>query len=464
MRKSLFSQTFTYLFLSILLVVILLSSIFFISIRRSVAVWNVNRGQRLESLILPILTQVYRESGDLQEVTIHNSLSPFLTSNVFAYVFDSEQEPIYIYSNGGRVPSYSRNEIREALERLEERDRPLTPIVGNGNVIGYLAADTLGFSHDVANRRFLSSVFSFMAWGAGIAVIVAAISAFIFSSILSRQARSLVKSLQKLTNGEREIDFPSPQAEELHAIAKTAGHLQFRLQKEEQLRRQWAGDVAHDLRTPISALKVQLEGLTDGLFEPDHERLLSLNKEVERIESLVQDLRELNNMESPEMKLNRETLEVEPLLLQIISGFSHPDGGKKPEITFSSEIETCNADRHYINRALTNVVQNAVQHGDGNGDVHIAVYRRDGLVYFDVSNPGFIDPQKANRFFDRLYRDSSSRTSPGAGLGLPISRAIMRLHGGDAGIRQEGDRTHVYLSLDDRVEEAPRQNGSRTRE
>ncbi len=468
MKKSIFSQTFIYLFFSILLVVILLSSIFFFSIRRSVSAWNVNRGQRLENLILPVLTQVYRERGELEEVTIHNALSPFLTSNVFAYVFDEQNEPLYIYSNGGRIPLYNENKIEESLARLDDQDRPPTPIISNGEIIGYLAADTLGFTHDVANRKFLQNVFSFAGWGILFAVIVAVAASFIFSKIFSRQARSLVTGLQQLTEGERAVEFPSPQSEEMHAIAETANYLQFKLQKEEKIRRQWAEDVAHDLRTPISALKVQLEGITDGVFKPTHTRLLSLKKEVERIESLVQDLRELNKMESPEMKLNREIIAMEPLLHHAFSQFTSPGDSGRPTFSIECQIDNCSVDRHYLHRALTNVLQNAVQHSGQEGTIYVKVARQDKHVYFDISNPGIIEQEEAHRFFDRLYRNSKSRTNPGSGLGLPITRAIMRLHGGDAWIRQVGERTHVILTLED-TQECPHeavhhQNDNQSRE
>lgn len=448
-KKSLFSQTFTYLFISILLVIVLLSAIFFFSIRRSVAIWNVNRGQRLENLILPLITQVYRQTGDLEEVNIHKTLSPFLTSNVFAYVFDVDREPIYIYSQGGRVPLYNEGEIRSSLERLEDRNRPLTPIVEGGNVIGYLASDTLGFSHDVANRRFLRSVFNFMVWGIGIGVIVAAISAFIFSKKLSGQAKTLARGLQKLTQGDREVSFPSARSEEMNAIAETAGRLQSRLQEEEQLRRQWAEDVAHDLRTPVSALKVQIEGMADGVFSADHQRLHMISRETERIESLVQDLRELNKVESPEMKIKKVTVSVEPLLRELISQFVAKGEDEEKKFHIECRIQETRADRHYLYRALTNVLSNALIHGSSERNIHITAYREHEYVYFDISNPGEIDEESAKRFFDRLYKESSSRSDIGTGLGLPITRAIMRLHDGDAEIHQEGGRTHVYLSLYD---------------
>ena len=462
-RKSLFSQAFSYIFISLLLVVVLLSSVFFFSIRRSVAAWNVNRGQRLENLILPLLTQIYREHGRLEEVLIHHELSPFLNSNVFAYMFDENQEPIYIYSQGGRVPLYDQAEIAESLSRLDNRDRPLTAIVATGEVIGYLAADTLGFSHDVANRRFLQSLFSFIGWGGALAMIVALGAAYIFSKIFSRQAQAMVDGLQKLTEGNRQVDFPFSNAEEMSAIAASARRLQQQLQQEEQMRRQWADDVAHDLRTPVSALKVQLEGLSEGVFNPTQTRMQALYREVDRIDSLVQDLRELNRVESPEMKLDRRKTNLPQFFTQfknsVIAGKSMRD-----VLIVDCEEKTCWVDRHYLNRGFNNVLQNAVAHGKKDGKIHISVYHRGNYTVFDVANEGWIDPQYATQVFNRLYRGSSSRNEPGSGLGLSITRAIFRAHGGDAIIEQINGKTHVVLTVQDLADGESRQSDSQSRE
>ncbi len=458
--KTLFSQALTYIFVSILIVVLLLSSVFFFSIRRSVAVWNVNQGQRLENLLLPLLTQVYRQKGDLTNTTIHQELSPFLTSNVFAYIFSVDREPLYIYSKGGRIPLYDEDKVNASLQRIKDRQRPLSAIIANDTIIGYLAADTVGFAHDVANRRFLQSVFTFLGWGTGISIIVAAVSALIFSKIFSKQARSLANGLEKLTKGERGVKFPLARAEEMRAIAESARHLQKKLKQEENLRRQWAEDVAHDLRTPVSALKVQFEGLTDGVFEPTRERLESLFTEVCRIESLVNDLQELNKMESPEMQIEKEKIGVKQLVDKIIFLFTSSYQSNQKFFSVDCSVDSCWADRHYLHRALTNVINNAVRHVVPDGTIEVRIYREGDIVVFDISNTGTVNPDNLERFFDRLYRGSTSRSESGSGLGLPITRAITRLHGGDAWMKQINDRTHVYLTIHDRPQQFPPQTGT----
>jgi len=449
MKKSLFTLSFTYIFISIIFVVIILSTVFFFSIRRSVTAWNVNQGQRLENLILPMLTQVYREKGHLSEISIHRKISPFLTSSVFTYVFNKNRKLIYIYSYSSRVPLYNKNLVNEALDRLRDRSRPLTPILSDGDIIGYLAADTLGFAHDVANRQFLKTVFSFMAWGAIIALLVAVIASLIFSKFLSNQARSLAAGLKKLSQGHRHVDFPSQQAEEMNDIAETANYLQNKLQEEEKLRRQWAEDVAHDLRTPVSALKVQLEGLADGVFNPTGKKLKALYHESGRIESLVEDLRELNKVESPEMQIDREKIEIPSFIDNIIESTIHSSSLTKRYFSVKCNVKWCNADRHYLHRALSNVIKNAIDYMENDGSIKIYVFKENKYTVFDISNTGFINQENASRYFQRLYKETTSRSTAGSGLGLPITLAVMQQHGGKATLEQHGNKTHAILTLYD---------------
>jgi len=444
-RRNIFFQSFWYMTSALLLIVIFLSSFFFFSIRQSVAVWNVNKGQRLENLLLPLLTEVYNETGRLEELAIHEKISPFLTSNVFAYVFTSEKDPVYIYRQGVRVPFYVHTEVEYSLERLESRRRPLTAVVATGEIVGYLAADTLGFTHDAANVRFLQTVFQFILVGSLFAVFIAFFSSFWFSRFFSRQARVLVKGLKELSSGNRNISFPPVKATEMNEIAKSALQLQQQLLQEEEIRRQWADDVAHDLRTPVSGLKIQLEGLTEGVFKPTKKRLSALYEEVERIDNLVQSLRELSRVESPEMKIRRRCLDIETFVAKTVASLPEDEQNRIRRELFVKKVSV---DPYYFSRAIRNILQNAFLYGEKK-EVQITVYSRPPFIVFDIENYGYIEESITKKVFNRLYRGNQSRSTVGSGLGLPIARAIMQAHGGEAFIEQRGEKTHVFLTIFD---------------
>ena len=137
--------------------------------------------------------------------------------------------------------------------------------------------------------------------GAVVSFLLAVAVAFLFSSRLSRHAVGLAAGLSRIAAGERGVRFEGGGARELDQIGESAGVLQYRLAEEERLRGQWAADVAHDLRTPLAALRSQLEAMTDGVLPVTPARLQRASGELARVEALVADLAELSRIESPGM-------------------------------------------------------------------------------------------------------------------------------------------------------------------
>ncbi|MFW5777017.1 MAG: hypothetical protein ACOCZB_06995, partial [Spirochaetota bacterium] len=119
---------------SLLLATILIIGTVFVTLRRSVDIWNVNRGQRLENLILPILADVYRREGTLEPTEIHDQLRHILTANVYAYVFDRDRRPVYFYSLGRRTLLYDDEAVAANVQRLREQNQVLTPIVDGSDI------------------------------------------------------------------------------------------------------------------------------------------------------------------------------------------------------------------------------------------------------------------------------------------------------------------------------------------
>ncbi len=445
---SLFTRSLVAHLVSLLLLTLLVAGAFFFSVRRSVDVWNVNRGQRLENLILPILADVYRRTGELEPVRIHEHLRVMLTANVYAYVFNARGEPTYIYSLGRRVPLYDQPAVRAELRRLQESEQRPVPVVDGTEIVGYLAADTVGFAHDAANRRFLSSITGTVVIGMAGAVLVALGAAWLFASLLSRETRAVAGGLREIASGSRQVTFPPTPTHELREISDSAGRLQAQLLHEERLRRRWMEDIAHDLRTPIAALKSQLEGVLEGYLPATDTRLKNLHDEVRHVELLVSDLRELSRIESPDTVVTLEPVALCGFVTQIAEGvrvsFDHPEDRHTVSCAFDRTVP---ADPHLLRRALVNLLTNAFQHAEAGGEVTVSISERHGLVTVDIANTGSVDTDEIPRFFDRLYRGAKPDSRSGSGLGLPIAQTIVERHDGYIAMQQRGRMTHVYLQL-----------------
>lgn len=445
---SLFRRSLAAHLVSLLLLTLLVAGAFFFSVRRSVDVWNVNRGQRLENLILPILADVYRRTGSLEPSRIHEQLRVILTANVYAYVFDARGVPSYIYSLGRRIPLYDEQAVASELQRLRDSDRSPVPVLDGTVVVGHLAADTVGFTHDAANRRFLTSITGTVLAAMAGAVIVALGAAWLFASLLSRETRAVAGGLRAIAAGRRDVTFMTTATGELREISDSAHRLQTQLRDEERLRRRWMEDISHDLRTPVAALKSQLEGMLEGYLQPNEQRLRSLHDEIAHVEWLVSDLRELSMIESPDTVVAREPVHLGGFLVQITEGvrvsLDYPVEDVSVECTLDCPVA---GDPHLLRRAFVNLITNAFEHAEPGGKVMITAGVQEGRCRVDIANTGCVGADEIPRFFDRLYRGEKRRGRDGSGLGLTIARTIVERHQGSLEMKQLGNQTHVFVHV-----------------
>ncbi len=445
--KTLFAQTFTAFLISLSLLLLVVVSLFLFGVRRSIQDWNVYRDRSLQAVIVPQLQRVYRRDNELTRNSVQEALSQFLTDNHYVYVLSPDREPLFLYSRGENIMMEGEEAVERVLEGLERSQEMQRAVFDSEQLIAYISAGTTGFRGDVANLRFLRSMFTTVGIGVALSLIVALVAALVFSSYVSNQARGLAGGLRRLASGERHVSFPRRSSRELRTIASSAETLQSRLEQEEQLRRQWAEDVAHDLRTPIAALKTQFEGMMEGYLEPAPKRLEAVFSELLRLEGLVNDLRELNRMESPEMSIETKSVDAEHFVQELRRTFEVLAG--RDEVTFTAEhaVEQFTGDERLLARGVGNVLQNAFQHVEPGGAVSLELYARNGHTVFEVANTGRLDEDEIPRLFDRLYRGRSASKRNGSGLGLSITKAIIELHDGSVEITQQDDTTRVRLRI-----------------
>ncbi|MFP4204799.1 MAG: sensor histidine kinase [Spirochaetaceae bacterium] len=445
--RSLFSRAFLVISGSLLIVVLALSGVFVFGIQQSIERWNVHRGRRLQNLVVPALSRVYRQTGELDENSIHRALSPFLTSSVYVYVTTAEQEPLYLFVRGERGMIHDVEDTSRRMKELEAELSTPVPVLSGGDVVAYLYADTVGFRENVANRYLIQSMLTTVATGSIASLGVAFVLALLFSRLLSRHAELLAKGIQKLADGHRNVVFPAGGTRELRSIAASATTLQEQLTREERLRRRWTQDIAHDLRTPITALKTQFESIKEGVITPSPERLDALFEEVTRIERLVNDLRELSRMESPEMSLECETFRLEELLEDLEASFRPRVTERISSFTVEKHEGTIRADKHLLTRALTNLLDNAFRYVADGGVVEVKPLLTDDGVWFQIADTGQVAEEEVEFMFERFYRGENARNSPGTGLGLSISNAVIRLHKGRIRFRQNEDLVTFYVFI-----------------
>ena len=142
----------------------------------------------------------------------------------------------------------------------------------------------------------------------------------------------------------RTVVFPDKGSEEILSISKSASILQKELVHDEERRKQWAQDIAHDLRTPITAVKAQIEAVKDGVFKPDTERFTKLLKELGRLETLVEDMNSLSKIESSQNIAELGPAESSDIKMILKERFDVLADEKNISLSFSSEDFTVYCD------------------------------------------------------------------------------------------------------------------------
>jgi signal transduction histidine kinase len=200
-------------------------------------------------------------------------------------------------------------------------------------------------------------------------------------------------------------------------------------------------NVSHDLRTPLTHLQGYLETLRlkeDGLGEEERREYLEIAlQHAERLSRLVTDLFELAKLDTLDELVERERLPVGELVQDVTQKYrlSADERGISLEADLAGGPTMISADVGLMERALENVLENALRHTPSGGRISIAIKPREGMLSIDINDtgPGIADSDLP-RIFDRFYRlqDAATVEDPrGAGLGLAIAKRAVELHGGN---------------------------------
>jgi two-component system sensor histidine kinase BaeS len=296
---------------------------------------------------------------------------------------------------------------------------------------------------DLTRNALLAGLLSF---------VLATVAASIFTRRITRPLGALSDGARRLAAGERGIQLKVPKArDELQAVTLAFNHLVTGLERQEAWRRGMVADIAHDLRTPLSVLRSEIEAMQDGVSQPDQQGLDRLHAEVLLMARLVDDLRTLSLAEGGNLNLRLERTELQPFLSRTLESFSMraAQGGVNLRLEAVPDGLSATFDREQIMRLLQNLLENAVHHA-GPGTVEVSA-RPDGeFVALTVRDHGpGLQPEDVERVFERFYQTDASRTrardgSKGSGLGLAIVKAIAEAHGGRIAASNHPDGGAVF--------------------
>jgi len=278
---------------------------------------------------------------------------------------------------------------------------------------------------------------------------------------VAHDVRGVSDALAEVGRGERELRIASAARDEIGDLARAADAMAERLASEERARdssesarRELVAAVSHDLRTPISALRLLIEAVDDEIVDEATRRryLATMQTHIHSLSAMIDDLFELSRIEAGDIDWSMRQIELALLVDETVVAMRPEARARQVEISAQLEDRSlsAHADPERIQRVLFNLIRNAIHHTPADGSVTVRAEAGPDAVEVEVSDTGAgIPAADAARVFEPFYRGGAdaARDSDGAGLGLAISRAIVETHGGAIWIAPADGGTRVRFSL-----------------
>jgi two-component system, OmpR family, sensor histidine kinase MprB len=300
-----------------------------------------------------------------------------------------------------------------------------------------VAASLQATDRTLAGIRF----WSFLIGGIGIAL-AAGLAALVAAEALRpvRRLTAAAESVATTGNLAERVDVKGN--DELAQLASRFNEMLAALERSVGAQRRLVADASHELRTPLTAVRTNLDLLREGKLPADEaQRALDESSvELDGLTTLVSDLVELARGE--ERKLRVEDVQLDDLVATVVDRAKT----RAPQMTFVTSLAPVHvtADPVLLERAISNLVDNAVKWSPAGGPVEITV--REGEVTVTDHGPGIAE-EDLPRIFDRFYRAATARSKPGAGLGLAIVREAATAHGGTATVENAATGARFRLTL-----------------
>ncbi len=289
------------------------------------------------------------------------------------------------------------------------------------------------FTYKNTGYLFRGLLYPFL-WSLPVAFVLALLLAASISRRTGTYTKGIEQALLLLSKGENGVVLPSTSISEQKAINASITMLDEQLLLNKQSRQAWLRSISHDLNTPVTSMKLLLDGMADGVFPLDEKTLASLKGENDTLSERIASVVLYANLQSPDAKAKRSDISLSPFLEQVLGSFTSEE---RDRVFIDAHDARLNGDALLLAHASKALLSNAL-HSCGDS-VGWAI----GQNSMTFSNAGHLG--EGVDFFEPWTRGDSSRSTPGSGLGLPIVSQVMRLHAGTATIEEDGGKVIVHL-------------------
>ncbi len=269
---------------------------------------------------------------------------------------------------------------------------------------------------------------------------------------MTRPLRSLSEAAQGIADGDLSRRVQVGSRDEVGQVAVTFNQMADTLQRYEVERRNMIGDIAHELRTPLSVIQGNIEAMIDGVLPVSPEELGLLHQETLLLNRLIADLRILAQAEAGQLHLQMEPVEPGELVQQVAERMQLRADEKhiRLETEIANPLPNVIADRDRLVQIMTNLVDNALRYNPTGTQVRIGASSSTDRVELSVRDDGpGIPAHELPHLFDRFWRaeKSRNRSTGGSGLGLAIVRQLVEAHHGEVHVESEAGKGTRFVVL-----------------
>lgn len=354
--------------------------------------------------------------------------------------------------NSDVISAFTSGKSSSAYYRKAGTIEAIVPIYNNsGSKIGVLVADSnisriMAFQSDVQSQVFLSVITIFVVF----AIILALATVFYY-----RPYRKAFDTIESISEGYNTLRMSGKGSSEVKKMAANFNLIMDKSNTLDESRQEFVSNVSHELKTPITSIKVLADSLnmqTDAPVELYREFMCDITKEIDRESKIIEDLLSIVRMDKSASGLNIASVNINELIEMVLKRLTPLAQKRNVEILFESfRPVVAEVDEVKITQVVSNLVENAVKYNINDGWVHVSLNADYQYFYIRVEDSGIGIPQQSqDMVFERFYRvdKARSRETGGTGLGLAIVQQIVVLHHGTIKLySEEGNGTTFTVRI-----------------
>lgn len=317
---------------------------------------------------------------------------------------------------------------------LQQVNPTYRPILLENKIVGYLGLQPSLAQDDVLSVNFFSSQKKVLFLIYIVTFLTSLLIALWLANYFKQPIQRLLNAAQELTKGHFKHQVQIRRNDELGDLSTQINGLANILNQHEQSRRQWVADTSHELKTPLAVLQAQIEAMQDGIRKPNPEHFAAMMKQVTSLKKLTQDLADLAQAESQQLKCYLTEVDPWKVVCDEIENFRTQFEQSNFQVTSAGEGTYLLLDQDRFRQVVVNILSNSIRYTEKGGQIHIHSMQSDDdwQLIVDDSPLGLTDTQ-LKHLGERFYRadDSRARTTGGTGLGLALSYKIIAMLGGE---------------------------------